>query len=154
MDTSFFSFKIRCNKDLVIARQRARHIARLLNFERSEEAAIAAAVFALGRNCLAQAGRVTLHFQLRRQSLQVVPEVPPSDSIPIDASARWSTWRLEKPLPHGEAAMSGEDLAWALETMNEFAPTSLFDEIAQQNDDMLNLLRELAELRQKRVAAA
>jgi hypothetical protein len=39
--------------------------------------------------------------------------------------------------------MSAEDLAWSLQTINEFAPTSLFDEIKQQNEDALQLLREL-----------
>lgn len=162
MSDSFFSLTIGCKKDMLLARQRARHIARLLNFDRSDEAAIAATVFTLARNCLAQAGKVTLQFRLQRNTLQVIPEVAAQASLPFEATARWSGWRLEKPLPHDEATMSAEDLAWALQTMSEFAPTKLFDEIVQQNDDLFNLLRELracqnelAELkRQRRQGAA
>lgn len=154
MDTSFYSFNIRTNKDLIIARQRTRHIARLLNFEPRDQAAIAATVFTLARGCLTEAGRLKLQFHIRRNTLQIVPETPEPECLPFDASARWNTWRLEKPLPQADSTMSLEDLSWAMETMSEFAPASIFDEIAQQNEDMLNLLRELAELRQQQHVAA
>lgn len=147
MSTSFFSLEIGRKRDVMVARQRTRQIARLLGFECSDEAALAATVFALARNCLAQSGAVTLHFRLRRNMLQVVPELADPASIPFEASARWSTWRVEKPLPHNDAAMTVEDLAWSLQTMSEFAPVNVFDEIAQHNDDLLHLLRELRECR-------
>jgi len=158
MSNSFFSQPIRRKKDVVIARQRARQIARLLGYSRTEEAAIAAAVFALGANCLTQAGQVTLHFQLRRNTLQVLPEMPEAAHIPIDGAPRWGGWRLERPLPTTGTSLAAEDLAWSMQTMCEFAATNLFEEVENQNDDLLNVLRELnecraqlAELRERRV---
>ncbi len=143
MSTSFFRIEMRRKRDVIIARQCARHIAHMLGYEPADVTAIAATVFALARNCLAQAGRVTLHFHVRRNVLQVVPEVPEAASIPLEASSLWSGWRLEKPLPQHEAALSIEDLAWSLQTMSEFVSNNLFEEVEQQNDDLLNTLREL-----------
>lgn len=168
MSTPFYSIQIRRNRELIVARQRTRHVARLLNYRREDEAALAATLFTLAANCLAQAGQVTLHFHLRPHSLVIVPEVPSPPSLAFDPGARWSSWRIERPLPETPAgtepaAMSAEDLTWSLQTINEFAPTSLFDEIKQQNDDALELLRELracqnelAEMKQSgvRIAAA
>jgi signal transduction histidine kinase/CheY-like chemotaxis protein len=64
MITSILTVEIRCEHDIVLARQRARQIAELLHFDRQDQVRIATAVSELARNVFQYASTGKVEFQL------------------------------------------------------------------------------------------
>ncbi|HEU4753840.1 MAG TPA: ATP-binding protein, partial [Armatimonadota bacterium] len=67
MTRPILSVQLRSERDIVLARQRARHIAALLGFEPREQTAIATAVSELARNAVEYAGGGSVRFLLAGQ---------------------------------------------------------------------------------------
>src|SRR2546421_303551 len=57
MNASLLTVEIRTEQDVVLARQRARHVAGLLGFTSQEQTSIATAVSEIARNAFRYAGR-------------------------------------------------------------------------------------------------
>lgn len=73
MHLPIFSAKLRRQRDVVLAWQRARQIAGFLGFEPRNRTLIAAAVFEIARKTYQLGGRGTIKFQLQDRILQVFP---------------------------------------------------------------------------------
>jgi hypothetical protein len=104
---------------VLIARQRARQIAGLLGFDESQRGAIAAAVFEMA--CRDQ-GRGMIRFHLSDDTLHV--------------------GALEFALPDPDGTPPRPDIPWLVQTLDQITPFSMFEEIEQQNRDLLRALRK------------
>jgi hypothetical protein len=149
MCTSILTLPLRKKRDVLLARQRARQIARLLGFDPREQACIAAGVFAVASTARQRGGRCALRFQLAGDVLQVIPVLGRRRTAGLERflrqlpSAAGSLLRLEKPLPAKGPAVSREDLPWIVAELARLMPLNAFEEIEQQNQELLHALREL-----------
>jgi hypothetical protein len=143
MNTSLLTLRVRRKRDLVLARQRARQLAGLLGFDLRGQLAFACGVFEAACRAALQLGRITLEFRLTgdalqahcRQSVTADPE-----TVPIPCVQK----RLPHPLPQDR-----EDLAWLVDKFTRRLPEDLFDELRQQNSEMLRALAELQQAEAK-----
>jgi hypothetical protein len=141
MNLPILTLALRRKRDLLLARQQARQVARLLGFNSREQIHIAATVFEIARNTLQHTRRGSLHFRVVNQLLQVCP------------TGAGSTLRLEKPLPNESAAVAREDLSWLLPELARLTPLNLFEEMWNQNQELLRLLRDVRELQAEQARA-
>src|SRR5262249_56863546 len=63
-DADLLSLKLAAERDVVLARQRARHVARLVGFDRQAQTSIATAVSEIARNTVTYGGGGELSFAL------------------------------------------------------------------------------------------
>jgi hypothetical protein len=132
MNQSILTLPLRRKRDTLLARQRARQIARLLGFDAREQTTIATAVFEMARAAFGDA----LHFQVDRARLRI-------------SLARVGVGtQVEKPLPD-EAAVAAEDLVWVAQELARCTPPNLFEEFRQQNLETLRLLQEVQALQEE-----
>ncbi|MBI2804030.1 MAG: hypothetical protein HYX68_03500 [Planctomycetes bacterium] len=153
--TPFLTLNLRGKKDAVLARQRARRVASILNFDSREQTCIAAGTFVVACQALLLLGRAKLCFQLENQHLQVFAEEIENrpEGAPPQASRRLAGYfpssdstllfRLAKPLPARDLAADEQELGWLVNQVETTACHGLFDEIAKQNQEVLSLLGEL-----------
>jgi hypothetical protein len=134
MSISLVALPLRRKRDVFVARQRARQLARLLGYEPPEQVSIAAAVFELAARACAEKRRPTIRFQVSRSQLHVFCE--PEASL-----------RLLRSLPEEARRMPLEDLAWAAQELNRQTPLDLFEEVQRQNQELLRVIQELHECR-------
>ncbi len=136
MTTTLLTLKLARRRSVVLARQRARQIARLLGFDARDQAQIAAGIFHLAGHAFQHAGARALVFQLAGDLLQVHPvcgKGRPGAEAPL---------RLERRLPR-PPALPPEDLAWAVRELAQLTPANLFAEVQQQNQELLQAFHEL-----------
>lgn len=132
MKISFLSLPLERTRDVVLARHRARQIARLLGFAPNEQALIAAAAAEIAAEAFGNARGASVVFELVHHALQIHAE-------------RAGRLRLKKELPH-RREFAVEDAAWIIEQLERerFRP---FVEFRRQNQEMLRLLAESPSLR-------
>ena len=133
-------------RSILFARQRARHIAALFAYEFQEQACIAAGTFAVAAQALEQFGHAALVFQVENQLLKVSAHARDSASA-VDAALR-----LVKPLPPRAAALSPDEIPWLLEQINKQGSFNAFEEMQQQNQEMLALLHALQSVQRQHAA--
>src|SRR5713226_3165628 len=113
--TPFLTMKLRGKKDAVLARQRARRVASLLNFDIHEQACIAAGTFVVACQALMLFGKGKICFQIENHQLHVFAQNPRAEREALPAEPKrlagvfpavepTSLFRLTKPLPAGELA--------------------------------------------------
>lgn len=134
MTLSFFALPLCRKRDVFVARQRARQLARMLGFDPAEQTSIAAAVFELAARATDHRQQSTLQFQLSDTHLHVFCEPPTS-------------LRLLRPLPAEARRMALEDLTWAAQELARHTPIDLFDEMRRHNQELLRVIQELHECR-------
>jgi len=143
MSTSpFLSLTVRGRKDVLALRQKARLVARLLRYERAEQTCIAAGAFAVAWQAQRQLGKARICFLLEQEQLHVFVQ---ACAEPAGTKPRQPTgplFRLAKPLPR-ESVLGEIDIAWLVRSLEETGAGTLFDEVVQQNDEVLTLLHEL-----------
>ncbi|MSQ95394.1 MAG: hypothetical protein EXR98_12660 [Gemmataceae bacterium] len=153
-------------KDAVLARQRARRVASLLNFDAHEQICIAAGTFVIASQALVLFGKAKICFQIKNQHLHIFAQEPDSQVSPeegsvvrlhggtVEPTARRlaglfpmvdpkSLFRMTKPLPVRELAAEEVELGWLVKQVEKTACNSVFDEIIKQNQEILALLHEL-----------
>jgi hypothetical protein len=135
MSEPILTLRLRTKRDVVLARQRARQVAGLLGFDRSQQVQIAAAIFDLAAAFLHQKGRGVLRFHASGGTLRVCTE-------PV------VLLRLERPLPAGVLDMAAADVAWAAGALDDLTPLNVYEEMVQLNCELLHALRELTAYRQ------
>jgi hypothetical protein len=133
MTTPLYTLKLGSRRDIVLARQRARQIAGLLGFPPAEQTCIAAAVFEIARTAYEATGSSTLCFQADDGVFRVFPSRRPAGGC----------LRLEKSLPADAPALAREDLEWAVRELARFSRLNLFEEIRQQNQELLHAVHKL-----------
>jgi hypothetical protein len=136
--TQLLDHALRGKRDLLRLRQRARQLARALGFAPADQALIAAAAFQLGCSASAQARRCRLTFHLREGKLQAVTSQDAPDLARV---------QLEWVLPGREPSLAPTDLPWAMRELERLTPLDLFEELRQQNLDLLQALHELQSCR-------
>ncbi len=124
---------LRTKRDLLLARQRARQIARLLHFETHDQACIAAGTFAIALQALQVDEPSCLSIQIAHGKLEVFARTQ-TEKVGL---------RLSKPLPPSVREVAAEDLTWILHQLTQQAPRNVFEEIHHQNQEMLALLHAL-----------
>lgn len=128
------SLPLRSKRDAVVVRQRARQAAKLLLFDASEQACIAAGAFAIAVQALRWNKRGSLCLQTDRNQLTIFAQSK-RDTGP--------SLRLVKPLPAGLRERSADDVGWILQQLEQLAPVDLFEEFQTQNQEMLATLHAL-----------
>ncbi len=152
--TPFLTVRLSSRKHALLARQRARRVAALLQFEAHEQACIAAGVFVIACQALVLFGKARLCFQIENHQLQVfAAEDADGRQLPAPLSKRLaglfpdvdpkSLYRLTKPMPPQDGAAEELDLAWLVESIEAKTPHGMFAEIVKQNQEILALLHEL-----------
>jgi hypothetical protein len=173
MLTPLLSLTLQSKRDVVLARQSARQLAKLLGFGTREQMRIAAAVFEVAYNACRSLGRVTLNFELTDASLRVFPatiartkavrnKTSRKKDAPPDPVTHWDNagilrladhlrrhptrrtngglLQLDFPLRDAVPAVSLSDLPWIVHQLTRMTPPDLFEEIRQQNDELLRNL--------------
>jgi hypothetical protein len=153
--TPLLTLKVRGKKDAVLARQRARRVASLLNFDPHEQACIAAGTFVIACQALTLFGKARLCFHVENQQLHIFADhgTEAAQAATNTHSGRISgllpepegklRYRLVKQLPAQEVPADQLEIAWLVEKVEATAKSGLFDEIVKQNEEMLALLHEL-----------
>jgi hypothetical protein len=148
MNSPLFTVRLRRNRDLLLVRQRARQVARILGFDATEQSRIAAAVFHLAWHAVHHLSQPELIFRIADSVLHVVPECrQPASGKPGAGEAADGCLRLERPLPKTAEALAPEDVAWVLQELIHMTPPSVFEEVQQQNQDLLQAYHELQSCR-------
>jgi hypothetical protein len=173
MLTPLLSLTLQSKRDVVLARQSARQLAKLLGFETREQMRIAAAVFDVAYNACRSLGRVTLNFEMTDASLRVFPaaiagtktdrnEASRKKNASPDPVTHWDNagilrladhlrrhptrrtngglLQLDFPLRDAVPAVALSDLPWIVHQLTRMTPPDLFEEIRQQNDELLRNL--------------
>jgi hypothetical protein len=142
MNTPLLTVRLRRNRDLLLVRQRARQIARILGFDAAEQSRIAAAVFHLAWHAVRHVRQPDLVFRIADSVLRVAPQCHRGDQAGAGETPD-GCLRLERPLPQTAEALAATDVAWVLRELSRLAPPSVFEEVQQQNQDLLQAYHEL-----------
>jgi hypothetical protein len=153
--TPFLALKVSGKKDAVLARQRARRVARLLSFDSHEQTCIAAGTFVIACQALVLFGKTRLCFQIENHQLQIFAQDGRSEAeqlVPTESRRLAglfpevdpkALFRLTKPLPTQDQPADEIELGWLVNKVEETACNGLFDEIIRQNQEILALLHEV-----------
>jgi hypothetical protein len=120
-------------RDLIRLRQRVRQLTRALGFVAADQGLIAAAVFHLGVVALEERGRIGVVLDLRDGQLRATPSRDVASLAGV---------RLAWPVPAKVPSLEIDDLAWTMQQLDCITPMDLFEEVKQQNLDLLQALRE------------
>ncbi|GEM_PF-4127411 len=134
----FLTLPLRSCRDLVHVRHRARQIAQLLQFGPHDAICIAAGAFVVAEQAKTVLRRACVCFAIVDFHFRVFA-IPLGKSRPIPHALLV----FSKPLPRGSQQLAVDDLSWLLEQVQLLAPSTLQDEIAQQNREVLELLTAL-----------
>jgi hypothetical protein len=139
MNTSLLVLHVRSNRDVLLARGRARQVARLLGYDVLGQAGVAAAVFEIACRARTHRHRAALHFQVQDNVLHVFAR-------PVTSAGRAGAgcgFRLQKPLPENPPQVGLQDIGLAVRLLDVQSPPDLFAEIRRQNQELLHTLAEL-----------
>ena len=181
MSRSILTLTLQYERDIVLARQRARQVAELLGFDGQDQARIATAVSEIARNAFRYAGRGEVEFVLEGQSAPQVLLIRVNDRGPgiadlqniLDGRYKSTTGMglgimgarrlmdqldirseagagtqivLKKVLPARSGLLDAAAVGRLAATLAGRPPTTPFEEIQQQNRE---LIRAMDELRQR-----
>ncbi len=178
MSHPIITVEIRCEQDIVLARQRARAIADLLGFDTNEQARVSTAVSEIARNAFVYAagGKVEFLVEDRDRPQLFIARVKDRgpgladvsavlegrsrsttgsgmslvgarrlmDSFHIESAAgKGTTVLLGKKIPGSAPVVTAESLALIVEHLSRQTPKSAFEEVQQQNQELLRAMQEL-----------
>jgi hypothetical protein len=144
---TLLALPLRTRRDAVLARQRGRRLAALLQYGPHEQTLVGAGTFAVASQALEILGQADLCFQVDRKTLHVFaqPARPVSRSnnrlckAPQPAAV---LLRLARALPE-QREFSEADLRWIVDQLPLLEPVNLYEEMRRQNQEMLGLLHAL-----------
>ena len=180
MNTTILTSEIRFEHDVVLARQRARQIAGLLGFDAQDQARIAAAVSEMARNAFVHAGGGRVEFLVegvaspRMLLIHVHDEGSGIADLPAileggkglgiisarrlmdrfyieSAPGKGTTVVVGKSFPPGAPRVAGQALARIAADVARLAPQSAFEEIQQQNQELLRVMEDLRQRQEELV---
>jgi hypothetical protein len=141
MMKSLLTLTIQTRRDILFARQSMRQLCRLLGFDPVMQIKMACAVFELAYTDWQAHGTVQLSVGIDGRMLCVYARVGPLEQEQKATTGRGL--RLSVVLPAVATTLSREDLLWVLRQMQRRKKRELFEEIRQQNNDVLQLLLQL-----------
>jgi signal transduction histidine kinase/CheY-like chemotaxis protein len=178
MTAPILTLEIRSDRDVVLARQRARQIAGLLGFDAQDQTRIATAVSEMARNAFRYAGSGKIQFSLETERSSFVVLITDPGGLSAEAVATTEQGAgagivaarrlmdefdiqftadhgtrvvLGKYLPRRSTHPTPERLSWIADELARQRPSDPLEEIQQQNQE---LLRTLVELRSQKSALA
>ncbi len=145
MNTHILTIRLCSKRDLVLARQYARQIAAMLEFDPHEQMWISAAVFELAQATCRGKRRAGIRFRVTNNALHVLPlrAARICGRITILRRNRRSPLRLVVRLPHETTSARLADVAWAMKQLTELTPADLFEELQVQNQELLRTCQQL-----------
>ncbi len=163
------SFRLERNRHVLRAGQRARQIAGLLGFDRPQQSAISAAVFAIAYKTVFDHKSGRMRFLLtedrllvqciscsdRKVETQTLPYhfsrgIPPHSARPMvdlssasfgDLALEPGSMTLSFLLPDGTPRLDAADLPWVIREMGRITPLDPLEEFYQLNRELLRLIR-------------
>ena len=142
-----FTLSLERKRDLLRVRQLVRHVANLLGFSCADQLCLTATAFELACQAWTPSQRARISCEIVEDSLQVVC-TPFFEEHQPQGSEKPSSGRVSKHLPAASsAAAPRNDLRWILKQLVELAPLDLFEEMQKINQDLLQLLLDLARQR-------
>ena len=132
------SIPVRNRRDLLLARQRALQLGRLLRLPASEQIHLAAGTFAVASQALPAAQGCQLQFQVRQQTLHVVLCPEPSHETWLGQPQVQLVRPLPDPLP-----LDLHDVRFLLEKVPTDAALDSLTNLEQMNQEILALLHAL-----------
>lgn len=179
MLTALLTLEIRYEQDIILTRQRARHLAELLGFDAQDQTRIATATSEIARNTFQYARGGRVEFQVQTQSpatflinirdqgpgitklkeilagrytsptglgLGLINTQRLMECFEIESSKQGTHVLIGKKLPIQAPLLTEQRLAEIANELGQRSPQNPFEEIQQQNQE---LLRALEELRQR-----
>ena len=177
MDAAILTLEIRYEHDVVLARQRSRQIAALLDFEGQDQVRIATAVSEITRNVYSYAGRGSVEFRIDGKTppqvlvVQITDHGPGIRNLPeilagqyrsatgmglgilgarrlmdrcdIESAPGRTVVRLKKILPRAAPLVNGPRLAALAADLARQVPQNPFEEVQQQNQELIRTMDEL-----------
>jgi hypothetical protein len=141
MGQPLLSLPLRNKRDSLIARQRTRQLAGLLGYDLHEQAGIAAGVFAVAWQIQSLRSPVQLCFHLEDDTLRIVARAPRQRTADQTDSGD-GVLCLERPVP-ARMKMGSEDLAWALNKLDQITPAHMYEEVYRLNQELLATMQAL-----------
>jgi hypothetical protein len=138
MQTLLFTLIVGSRREVLLARQRARQIAALLGYDPLQRAALAALVFEKVHHRWQEHGRLSVRFALADGEFQVYAGRQPTGRPRAQHHAQGRAL-LACPLPAGGPRLTGEDLPWAARELARLTPLHTFEEVFEQNRELLAL---------------
>jgi len=176
MALNLLRMEIRREHDVVLVRQRARHIAAALNFDSQDQTRIATALSEIARNAFQYAGGGMVEFQMQKNldpllQISVTDKghgiadihqildgkyVSPTgmglgligakrlmDIFNVDTSSKGTTVVIGKKIPSKSFVLQKKDLDSLLSKIENQGPHNAYEELQQQNQELLRTLDEL-----------
>ena len=171
MNAPLSTVEVRDDRDVVLARQRARSIAARLGFEAQDQARIASAVSEIARNAVQHAGGGRVEFGLGGEPpdsliVRVVDQGPGLDEAArgprpggvrglegaqkmmdrfevASSTGRGTTVEMDKALPRRSSKITASEAAKIAEELAQVDPPSPVDELLRQNRELLRALDDL-----------
>ena len=131
MKQFLLSVCVRGKKDLVLLRQRTRHLAALLGYEGTDQTILAATVFDLALQRHRRRPRATWNFWVADRRLRIAP----------DAWQIGPNLHIVKRLPEN-TILGDADIRWVIKEMGRLAPVQVFEEMQKLNRELLQALVE------------
>jgi hypothetical protein len=142
MTHALFSLSLRSKRDAIIARQRTRQLAGLLGYDAQEQVRIAAAVFAAAWRIRSLRCPVELYFQVDNDVLRVTAQSRRQLRGEPGSESSCSEVCLERRLP-ARSKLCPEDLAWAINKLDQITPAQLYEEVYVLNQELLSTMQAL-----------
>ena len=142
MTHALFSLSLRSKRDAIIARQRTRQLAGLLGYDAPEQVRIAAGVFAAAWRIRSLRCPVELYFQVEDGVLRVTAQAHRSLGGDPGSESSRSEVCLERSLP-ARSKVGPEDLAWAIDKLDQITPAQLYEEVYVLNQELLSTMQAL-----------
>jgi hypothetical protein len=127
MKQELLTLQIQRRRDVIRLRQKVRQLARLLGFDPLLVAFLAARAFSMACQGLDRQRPITISFHLHDGAFRMEGPAEPAAELALPA----------------KLSFSPEDITWILKEMDANASMGLFDEIQRQNQELLDLLREM-----------
>jgi hypothetical protein len=142
-----FTLSLKRKRDLLRARQLVRHVAHLLGFSGADQLCLTATVFELACQAWTPSKRARISCEIAENCLQVVC-TPRLKERPSQGLEKLPAGCVSKPLPTtASSAAPRDDLPWILKQLVELAPLDVFEEMQKINQELLQLLLDLARQR-------
>jgi signal transduction histidine kinase/CheY-like chemotaxis protein len=179
MALNLLRMEVRKEHDVVLVRQRARHIAAALKFDSQDQTRIATALSEIARNVFQYAGGGTVDFQIQKtpdpalengrgisnideildgkyvsptgMGLGIIGAKRLMDIFTVDTSSKGTTVVIGKKLTSKSLALGKKELDSLLTKIERHGPENAYEELQQQNQE---LLRTLGELRSRQLELA
>jgi hypothetical protein len=145
---TLLTLPLRCKRDALLARQRARQIAAMFHFGAQDQTGIAAGAFTVAAQTLKHSRSHQMCIQIDKKALHIFTELPAAgpqaSNLMNGVRLRFSqgNLRLVKVLP-ATADLADVDLAWVVRQLDRCADFRPFEELQHQNQEMLALLSAL-----------